>query len=95
MAIRVMLESFIKTQKKSIQLNLKKHFNQYLNYSKDTNQLILHLLNQEVDEEIKWKQMTYTEDAQERDDTEVVIQLKDFQTKCTAMSITGVNLTHF
>merc|ERR1712154_544050 len=58
MAIRIMLESFIETQKKSIQVSLKKYFKQYLNYDKDTNQLLLHLLNQEIDEELKWKQMT-------------------------------------
>merc|ERR1712244_74589 len=58
MAIRIMLESFIETQKKSIQISLKKYFKQYLNYDKDTNQLLLHLLNQEIDEELKWKQMT-------------------------------------
>eukprot|EP01084_Bolivina_argentea_P100194 179958_1 len=96
MAIRVMLESFIKTQKKSIQETLKRHFNQYLNFAKDTNQLILHLLNEEIDEEIKWKQMTVDESQQSStSDTQIAIKLKDFQTKLSLMSITNVNLNTF
>merc|ERR1711972_1268055 len=84
MAIRIMLESFLQTQKKSIQETLKKHFKQYLNYSKDTDQLLLHLLNEEVEEEARWKAMTAKQsgsgDSQTDADTgEVEINVKDFE----------------
>jgi len=92
MAIRIMLESFIETQKKSIQITLKKHFKQYLNYDKDTNQLILHLLNEEIDEEIKWRQMTYSQQQQQQQEQQInliQIQLKDFQNRIQALSLTN------
>merc|ERR1711997_1256852 len=101
MAIRIMLESFIDTQKKSIQAALKKHFKQYLNYDKDTNQLLLHLLNEEIDEELKWKQITSRKgnlDSQQDADENVQsveIQLKDFEQRIAAMSIPNENLQKF
>merc|ERR1712154_410019 len=101
MAIRIMLESFIETQKKSIQLALKKHFKQYLNYDKDTNQLLLHLLNEEIDEELKWKQITSRQgnlDSQADGDQSVEsieINLKDFESRIAAVSITNTNLMQF
>merc|ERR1712154_226661 len=101
MAIRIMLESFIETQKKSIQQTLKKHFKQYLNYDKDTNQLLLHLLNEEIDEELKWKQMTSRQsnvDSQADADQSVEsieINLKDFEQRIAAVSITNSNLMQF
>merc|ERR1712157_374846 len=101
MAIRILLESFIDTQKKSIQAALKKHFKQYLNYDKDTNQLLLHLLNEEIDEELKWKQITSRQgnmDSQADDQSQVEsieINLKDFESRIAAVSITNTNLMQF
>jgi len=96
MAIRIMLESFIDTQKKSIQETLKKHFKQYLNYSKDTDQLLLHLLNEEVEEEARWKAMTAKQgDSQTEDTGEVEINVKDFEQKIEEMQLTPTNLQHF
>merc|ERR1712228_653757 len=94
MAIRIMLESFIETQKKSIQLSLTKHFKQYLNYDKDTNQLLLHLLNQKVDQELKWKQITNINNVS-NDNDQIDIQIKDFQQKIQSMDITNINLQQF
>jgi len=101
MAIRIMLESFIDTQKKSIQLSLTKHFKQYLNYDKDTNQLMLHLLNEEIDEELKWKQMTSrSQNAESQADGDqsvesIEIQLKDFESRIAAVGVTSTNLMSF
>jgi len=102
MAIRIMLESFIDTQKKSIQETLKKHFKQYLNYSKDTDQLLLHLLNEEVEEEARWKAMTAKQgggDSQGGDggagEGEVEISVKDFLQKIGEVQLTNTNLQHF
>merc|ERR1719384_260261 len=95
MAIRIMLESFIDTQKKSIQQTLKKHFKQYLNYDKDTSQLLLHLLNEEIDEEIKWKEMTTAQSIDDSMEEIIEIQLKDFQQRIQSMSIVNSALMQF
>ena len=97
MAIRIILESFIQTQKQSIQISLRKHFKQYLNFARDTNQLLLHVLNEEIDEEIKWRQMTQqqaidTEDTQQQ---KIDIDFKDFQQRAQQLSITTTNLNQF
>merc|ERR1712200_371520 len=44
MAIRVMLESFIDTQKYSVMKNMKRNFTKYLSYKKDNNELLLFIL---------------------------------------------------
>ncbi|KII62739.1 DNA replication licensing factor mcm2 [Thelohanellus kitauei] len=46
MAVRVMLESFIDTQKFSATKAMRKSFSNYLNYKKDNNELLLFLLKQ-------------------------------------------------
>ena len=44
MAIRVMLESFIDTQKYSVMKTMKKTFSRYLSYKRDNNELLLFIL---------------------------------------------------
>jgi len=44
MAIRVMLESFIDTQKYSVMKNMKRNFSRYLSYKRDNNELLLFVL---------------------------------------------------
>merc|ERR1739838_774439 len=44
MAMRVMLESFIDTQKYSVMKNMKRNFTKYLSYKKDNNELLLFIL---------------------------------------------------
>merc|ERR1711962_508777 len=44
MAMRVMLESFIDTQKYSVMKNMKRNFNRYLAYKRDNNELLLFIL---------------------------------------------------
>jgi len=52
MAIRVMLESFIDTQKFSVMRNMKKTFARYLAFKKDNNELLLFVLKQLVRDQI-------------------------------------------
>lgn len=52
MAIRVVLESFIQTQKYSVMRQMQKNFNRYLTYKRDNNQLLLYLLKQCVAERL-------------------------------------------
>jgi len=51
MAIRVMLESFIDTQKYSVMRTMRKTFARYLAYKRDNNELIFFLLRQLVHEQ--------------------------------------------
>lgn len=44
LAIKVMLESFLQSQKYSISKNLRKKFSQYLTHQEDTNQLLMNTL---------------------------------------------------
>ena len=46
MAIRVMLESFIDTQKFSVMKAMKRKFNKYLSFKRDNNELLLFILRQ-------------------------------------------------
>eukprot|EP00484_Ammonia_sp_Unknown_P001340 CAMPEP_0197020554 /NCGR_PEP_ID=MMETSP1384-20130603/1365_1 /TAXON_ID=29189 /ORGANISM="Ammonia sp." /LENGTH=872 /DNA_ID=CAMNT_0042448207 /DNA_START=76 /DNA_END=2694 /DNA_ORIENTATION=+ len=95
MAIKIILQSFIETQKQSIQQTLRKHFKQYLTYNQDSNQLLLHLLNEEIDEELKWKQMTQSTEQEDEMQNKIEIQLKDFQHRIQSLSITTANLNQF
>ncbi len=44
MAMRIMLECFIGTQKFAVKRTLEKHFSKYITYRKDNQELLLHLL---------------------------------------------------
>jgi len=46
MAIRIMLESFISTQKFSVMRTMRKTFGRYLSFRKDNNELLLFILRQ-------------------------------------------------
>ncbi|XP_074609915.1 DNA replication licensing factor mcm2-like [Acropora palmata] len=59
MAIRVMLESFIDTQKFSVMRNMRKAFSQYLAYRRDNNELLLFVLKQLAKEQITYFRSRY------------------------------------
>ena len=44
MAIRVVLEAFISTQKLGVQKQMARTFSKYMSYKKDNNELLLYLL---------------------------------------------------
>merc|ERR1712062_25370 len=50
MAIRVMLESFVDTQKFSVMKSMKRKFSKYLTFKRDNNELLLFILRQLVQE---------------------------------------------
>uniref|UniRef100_F1KUS0 DNA replication licensing factor MCM2 n=1 Tax=Ascaris suum TaxID=6253 RepID=F1KUS0_ASCSU len=54
-AIRVMLESFISTQKASITRQMTRSFSKYLNVNRDNNELLLFVLKQLVKEQIHYE----------------------------------------
>lgn len=56
MAIRVMLESFISTQKVAVVQRLQARLSRFLTYKKDHNELLLHVLNQAFTEHMQYLQ---------------------------------------
>ncbi|KAG5275181.1 hypothetical protein AALO_G00144480 [Alosa alosa] len=59
MAIRVMLESFIDTQKFSIMRSMRKTFARYLAFKRDNNELLLFILKQLVAEQVAYQRNRY------------------------------------
>ncbi|CAN9512207.1 unnamed protein product [Ophioblennius macclurei] len=59
MAIRVMLESFIDTQKFSVMRSMRKTFARYLSFRRDNNELLLFILKQLVAEQATYQRNRY------------------------------------
>ncbi|XP_041080079.1 DNA replication licensing factor mcm2 [Polyodon spathula] len=59
MAIRVMLESFIDTQKFSVMRSMRKTFARYLAFKRDNNELLLFILKQLVAEQVTYQRNRY------------------------------------
>ncbi|KAG8435912.1 hypothetical protein GDO86_007128 [Hymenochirus boettgeri] len=59
MAIRVMLESFIDTQKFSVMRSMRKTFARYLAFRRDNNELLLFVLKQLVAEQVTYQRNRY------------------------------------
>uniref|UniRef100_A0AAR2LJY7 DNA replication licensing factor MCM2 n=1 Tax=Pygocentrus nattereri TaxID=42514 RepID=A0AAR2LJY7_PYGNA len=59
MAIRVMLESFIDTQKFSVMKSMRKTFARYLAFRRDNNELLLFILKQLVAEQVAYQRNRY------------------------------------
>ena len=93
MAIRVMIESFIDSQKYSVQRTLQRKFRKYLVYKKHNNSLLMHILNQLVAEQQAFQQMR--SDIRSRknrsminyDDEYVEIRLDDLEAKAREYEI--------
>lgn len=88
MAIRIMLESFINTQKYSVMRSMAKTFQRYLSFKKDNNELLLFVLKQLVQEQINFTRSRYGTEPEV-----VEISEKDLQEKAHQLNIT--NLTPF
>ncbi|CAB3988376.1 DNA replication licensing factor MCM2, partial [Paramuricea clavata] len=59
MAIRVMLESFIDTQKYSVMRNMRKSFSQYLSFRRENNELLMFILKQLVRDQVTFHNNRY------------------------------------
>ncbi|XP_057296676.1 DNA replication licensing factor mcm2-like [Hydractinia symbiolongicarpus] len=82
MAIRVMLESFIDTQKYSVMRNMKKTFAHYLSFKRDNNELLLFVLKQLVRDQISYHKNRY------RSEPEIIEILEDdFQDRARQINI--------
>ncbi|KAI0232086.1 DNA replication licensing factor mcm2 [Lamellibrachia satsuma] len=62
MAIRIMLESFISTQKFSIMKSMRKTFSRYLAFKRDNNELLLFILKQLAQDQMTFQRNRYGSD---------------------------------
>jgi DNA replication licensing factor MCM2 len=96
MAIRVMLESFITSQKFSVMRTLRKHFKKYITYKKDSFELLLYVLKSMVNESLNYKRLK-SQASNDRGgswaDETVEIEVDEYTARATEMQIT--NLTAF
>lgn len=88
MAIRIMLESFISTQKFSVMRSMRKTFSRYLAFRKDNNELLLFILKQLAQE-----QMTFQRNRFGIQQEQIEINEKDLADKARQINIH--NLTTF
>jgi len=82
MAMRVMLESFIETQKYSVMKNMKKNFSRYLAYKRDNNELLLFILRGLANETA-----TYMRNRYGTEQEVVEVNEKDLAEKARQISI--------
>jgi len=82
MAMRVMLESFIDTQKFSVMKNMKKNFTRYLSYKRDNNELLLFILRGLASETA-----TYMKNRYGTEQEVVEVAEKDLSEKARQISI--------
>merc|ERR1712241_21287 len=82
MAMRVMLESFIDTQKYSVMKNMKRNFNRYLAYKRDNNELLLFILRG-----LAHETATYMRNRYGTEQEVVEINEKDLAEKARQISI--------
>jgi len=62
MAIRVMLESFIDTQKYSVMRSMRRNFSRYLAFKRDNNELLLFILRQLIHDQASYQRNRYGTD---------------------------------
>jgi len=95
MAIRVMLESFIGTQKTAVRRSLEKHFKKYMTFKRDSFELLLYVLQQLVQEELTMKHLrahSKRGPAQEvKLDEPIEITIEDFQAKAAELQISDLH----
>lgn len=58
MAIRMMLESFVETQKYSVMKSMKQVFQRYLSFKKDHSELLFYILRQLVRDQLTFQRAT-------------------------------------
>lgn len=84
-AVRVILESFISTQKASIMRQMRKNFDRHLNFNRDHNELLLYLLKQLVKDQLRYERARHKEAL-----SAVAIPESDFIEKARQVRIENV-----
>jgi len=85
--IRVVLESFIETQKFTVSRQMRKTFSKYLSYKRDNNELLMFLLKQLVKEQSFYLRNRFQHDVDKANNVE--ISEKDLLDKARQMNITS------
>ncbi|XP_062522583.1 DNA replication licensing factor mcm2-like isoform X2 [Corticium candelabrum] len=85
MAIRVVLESFIDTQKYAVMRNMRKAFGRYLTYRRDNDELLLFILKQLVQDQVMYQRSRF---GGELDIVEV--QESDFTDRAKQMDVHSI-----
>eukprot|EP00466_Bigelowiella_natans_P003818 jgi/Bigna1/131364/aug1.14_g6072 len=89
LAISVMVDSFISTQKFSVKRVLQKHFRSYLNFKKDSFQLLLFTLNELVREKANFLGLPESDDIDPYEGR-VEVSMDDFEDKARELEIPEV-----
>eukprot|EP01104_Vermistella_antarctica_P001826 TRINITY_DN1195_c0_g1_i1.p1 TRINITY_DN1195_c0_g1~~TRINITY_DN1195_c0_g1_i1.p1 ORF type:complete len:930 (-),score=205.41 TRINITY_DN1195_c0_g1_i1:4-2793(-) len=86
-AIRVMLESFIQSQKRSVQTKFRNQFRRYITYRKDDNELLYFILQNLVRETTTYLKIRHDVDAP----PQVEVPCLDFESRAREVNIMAVN----
>ncbi|CAI9275262.1 unnamed protein product [Lactuca saligna] len=87
MAIRVLLDSFISTQKFGVQKALQKSFKKYMTYKKDFNRLVLLKLNELVKEALHFEEIV---SGTRKNVGYIDVKVEELQTKVSDLGITDL-----
>ncbi|KAL3315604.1 MCM DNA helicase complex subunit [Cichlidogyrus casuarinus] len=95
MSLRVMLESFVATQKYSVMKSMRQNFSRYLNYRRDNQELLLYLLKQMVHEKVTLRRTMGTRVESEQDVDldaafDVEISEREFSDKAKRINVSAV-----
>jgi len=87
-ANKIVLESFVETQKYSVMKSIKRQFSKYLNYKKDNNDLLLYILRQLINDQNVYNRNKFGDSRQLGGSTE--IQESEFLEKARRVNIHNV-----
>lgn len=87
MAIRMMLESFVETQKYSVMKNMRQTFQKYLSFKKDHSELLYYILRQMTQEQLAFMRGLH---GSAHDFSTIEISEKDFMDKARQIDIHDV-----
>ncbi|KAK3021098.1 hypothetical protein RJ639_045482 [Escallonia herrerae] len=88
MAIRVLLDSFISTQKYGVQKSLQKSFKRYITFKKDFNGMVLRLLRELVKDALHFEE---TLPGSSTGPTHIDVKVEDLQRRVQDYEITDLN----
>lgn len=90
MAIRVMLESFIDTQKFSVMRTMRRNFSRYLSFRRDNNELLLFVLRQLMHEQAVYQRSRFStkqQQSQHQQQQLVEISVRDLSERARQINI--------
>jgi len=85
--IRVMLESFISSQKFGVQRSLRKQFSKYLTYQKDNNELIYYLLSSLFKDEAQFTRSKNFLRLSQDQDEQVRVPVRDLEARAKELEV--------